>query len=45
MAGLDAFDGRSRMSRLELVAQSQAQESGFLAVADIASLAKATGIE
>ena len=33
------------MSRLELLAQSQAQESGFLALADIASLAKETGIE
>ena len=33
------------MSRLELVAESQAQESGFLALADIASLAKETGIE
>ena len=33
------------MSRLELVAESHAQESGFLALADIASLAKETGIE
>ena len=33
------------MSRLELVAESQAQESGFLALADIASLANETGIE
>ena len=33
------------MSRLELVAESQSQESGFLALADIASLAKETGIE
>lgn len=33
------------MSRLALVAESQAQESGFLALADIASLAKETGIE
>jgi len=33
------------MSKLELVAQSQAQEWGFLALADTASLAKETGIE
>ena len=33
------------MSRLELVAESHAQESGFLALADIASLTKEAGIE
>ena len=45
MAGLDAVNGPGHMSRLELVAESQAQESGFLALADIASLATETGIE
>ena len=33
------------MSRLELVAESHAQESGFLALADFASLTKEAGIE
>lgn len=45
MAGLDALDGPGHVSRLELVAESQAQESGFLALADIAGLAKELGIE
>jgi hypothetical protein len=45
LAGLDALARPRRMTSLDLIAGSRAEQAGYLALADIARLAEQTGID